>query len=67
MSREHIQRVLAEQELLNSDLEMKRKQLDSWSRELNKRETRTELDRLKLDEDKIKVIMFYIIFLKILK
>ncbi|KAK1402079.1 Factor of DNA methylation 1 [Heracleum sosnowskyi] len=54
MSRDHIQRVLAEQELLNSDLERKKKQLDSWSRELNKRETRTELDRLKLDEEKNK-------------
>lgn len=54
MSRAHIQRVMAEQELLNSDLEKKKKELDSWSRELNKRETRTERDRLKLDEEKNK-------------
>lgn len=58
MSRDHIQRVLAEQELISSDLERKKKQLDSWSRQLNRRETRTELDRLKLDEEKIRVIIF---------
>ena len=55
MSRAHIQRVLAEQELLNLDLEKKKRELDSWSRELNRRETRTERDRLKLDEEKNKV------------
>lgn len=57
MSRAHIQRVMAEQELLNSDLEKKKKELDSWSRELNRRETRTERDRLKLDEEKNKVMI----------
>lgn len=57
MSRAHIQRVMAEQELLNSDLEKKKKELDSWSRELNRRETRTERDRLKLDEEKNKVLI----------
>lgn len=57
MSRAHIQRVMAEQELLNSDLDKKKKELDSWSRELNRRETRTERDRLKLDEEKNKVLI----------
>lgn len=58
VSRDHIQRVLAEQETLNAELEKKRKQLDSWSRELNKREALTERDRQKLDEEKNKVINF---------
>lgn len=54
MSRDQIQRVMAEQELRSSDLERKTKQLDLCSRELNSRETRTELDRQKLDEEKNK-------------
>ncbi|XP_073035057.1 factor of DNA methylation 1-like [Primulina eburnea] len=53
-AREHIKRVLDEQELLNLELEAKKKRLDSWSRELNKRETLTERERNKLEEEKRK-------------
>ncbi|XP_073123435.1 factor of DNA methylation 1-like [Henckelia pumila] len=53
-AREHIMRVLDEQELLNLELEAKKKRLDSWSRELNKRETLTERERNKLEEEKMK-------------
>lgn len=55
ISQENITKVIAEQELLNLELEAKRKQLDSWSRELNRREILTESDREKLDEDRNKV------------
>ncbi|KAK3021815.1 hypothetical protein RJ639_047170 [Escallonia herrerae] len=48
----HIQRVLQEQEELNSDLEKKKKELDSWSKQLNKREALTEHEKQKLDEEK---------------
>nr|XP_017250607.1 PREDICTED: factor of DNA methylation 1-like isoform X1 [Daucus carota subsp. sativus]XP_017250608.1 PREDICTED: factor of DNA methylation 1-like isoform X1 [Daucus carota subsp. sativus] len=54
ISQENITKVIAEQELLNLELEAKRKQLDSWSRELNRREILTESDREKLDEDRNK-------------
>ncbi|XP_051136179.1 factor of DNA methylation 1-like [Andrographis paniculata] len=53
-AREHIKRVLQEQETLNSELETKKKRLDSWSKELNKREASTERDRLKLEEERAK-------------
>ncbi|KAK3021814.1 hypothetical protein RJ639_047169 [Escallonia herrerae] len=53
-AREHVKRVLEEQEELNADLEKKRKQLDSWSKQLNKREALTEREKQKLDEDKKK-------------
>ena len=51
-----MKRVLDEQEMLNRDLENKKKELDSWSRKLNKREALTERERQKLDEEKKKVI-----------
>ncbi|KAL3511962.1 hypothetical protein ACH5RR_024679 [Cinchona calisaya] len=54
LAREHVQRVLDEQEKLNAELEYKKKQLDSWSKELNKREALTERERQKLDEEKKK-------------
>ncbi|KAL3618369.1 hypothetical protein CASFOL_038690 [Castilleja foliolosa] len=53
-AREHIKRVLDEQEKLNRDLEQKRRELDSWSKVLNKRETLTERERQKLEEEKSK-------------
>lgn len=56
LAREHVQRVLDEQEKLNSELESKKRKLDSWSKELNKREALTERERQKLDEEKKKVI-----------
>ncbi|KAK1379037.1 hypothetical protein POM88_025781 [Heracleum sosnowskyi] len=40
-----------EQQLLKSDLEFKRKQVDCWSKELN---THTQRDTLELDEEKSK-------------
>ncbi|PHT47593.1 Factor of DNA methylation 1 [Capsicum baccatum] len=52
LAREHVQKVLMEQEMLSLELESKKKKLDSWSRELNKRETLTEREKQKLDEEK---------------
>ncbi|KAL8226115.1 hypothetical protein R6Q57_018672 [Mikania cordata] len=54
LAREHVKRVLDEQEILNADLEKRRKKLDSWSKELNKREALTEREKQKLDEEKQK-------------
>ncbi|PIN04135.1 hypothetical protein CDL12_23335 [Handroanthus impetiginosus] len=54
IAREHIKRVLDEQEMLNLELEQKKRRLDAWSKELNKRETLTERDRQKLEEEKAK-------------
>ncbi|XP_073127420.1 factor of DNA methylation 1-like [Henckelia pumila] len=53
-AQERIKWVLDEQELLNLELEAKKKRLDLWSRELNKRETLTEHERNKLEEEKMK-------------
>ncbi|CAL5361604.1 unnamed protein product [Camellia sinensis] len=52
LAREHIRRILDEQEMLNFELENKRKELDTWSKQLNKREALTERERQKLDEEK---------------
>ncbi|KAL4559877.1 hypothetical protein LXL04_032023 [Taraxacum kok-saghyz] len=54
LAREHVKRVMDEQEKLSSELEIRRKKLDSWSRELNKREALTEREKQKLDEEKKK-------------
>lgn len=54
IAREHIRRILDEQETLNHELEVKRKELDSWSKQLNRREALTERERQKLDEEKEK-------------
>ncbi|KAK1413122.1 hypothetical protein QVD17_34889 [Tagetes erecta] len=54
LAREHVKRVLDEQEMLNADLEKRRKKLDSWGKELNKREALTEREKQKLDEEKQK-------------
>ncbi|KAI3463456.1 hypothetical protein Pfo_020119 [Paulownia fortunei] len=54
VAREHIKRVLDEQEMLNLELENKKRRLDSWSKELNKREALTERERQKLEEEKTK-------------
>ncbi|XP_062089971.1 factor of DNA methylation 1 [Humulus lupulus] len=53
-AREHVRRVIEEKEKLSFDLEMKKKKLDSWSKEINKREALTEREREKLDEEKKK-------------
>lgn len=54
VARDSVRKVLDEQEKLNYQLEAKQKKLDSWSRELNKREVLTERERQKLDEEKQK-------------
>ncbi|KAJ9689280.1 hypothetical protein PVL29_014788 [Vitis rotundifolia] len=54
LARDHVQRILGEQEKLNYELDSKRKELDSWSKELNKREALTEREKQKLDDDKKK-------------
>lgn len=56
LARDNVRRIFEEQEKLNYELEAKKKKLDYWSKELNKREALTELERQKLDEDKKKVI-----------
>lgn len=55
-ARDNVRRILEEQEKLNNELESKRKTLDSWSKELNKREVLTERERHKLDEEMKKVM-----------
>lgn len=59
LAQNHVRRILEEQEKLNYELESKRKELDSWSKELNKREALTERERQKLDEEKKKVIQHF--------
>ncbi|XP_057786999.1 factor of DNA methylation 1-like isoform X2 [Salvia miltiorrhiza] len=54
LAREHIKKVLDEQEMLNIELENKKKRLDSWSKELKNREALTERERQKLEEEKQK-------------
>uniref|UniRef100_A0A2P2ISJ1 Uncharacterized protein MANES_04G103800 n=1 Tax=Rhizophora mucronata TaxID=61149 RepID=A0A2P2ISJ1_RHIMU len=53
-ARDNIHRILEEQEHLNDEIEAKRKKLDKWSKDLNKSEALTELERQKLDEEKKK-------------
>lgn len=52
LARDNVRRILEEQEKLNYELETKMKDLDSWNKSLNKRETMTERERQKLDEEK---------------
>ena len=63
LSQEHVQRVFDEQERLKEDLEKRGKNLDSWSKELNKREALTEREKQKLEEEKRKVILFFYSYL----
>ena len=56
-SRENIRRILEEQENLSHELETKKRKIDIWSKELNKREALTERERQKLDEDRRKVTL----------
>ncbi|WJX45378.1 hypothetical protein P8452_32262 [Trifolium repens] len=53
-AREEVRRILEEQEKMSNDLDEKMRKLDSWSRDLNKREVLTDQERQKLDEDKKK-------------
>lgn len=52
LQREHVRRILHEQEKLSHDLEIKKRQIDWRTRELNKREALTERERQKLEEEK---------------
>ncbi|XVE70166.1 hypothetical protein DITRI_Ditri10aG0050400 [Diplodiscus trichospermus] len=54
LARDNVRRILEEQEKLNYELETKKKKIDNWSKELNKREALTERERQKLDEEKNK-------------
>lgn len=56
-ARENIQRILKEQENLSHELESKKRRIDDWNKQLNRREALTELERQKLNEDKQKVIL----------
>ncbi|XVF24677.1 hypothetical protein REPUB_Repub13aG0148000 [Reevesia pubescens] len=54
LARDNVRRILEEQEKLNYELDTKKRKIDNWSKELNKRETLTERERQKLDEEKKK-------------
>ncbi|OMO52869.1 hypothetical protein CCACVL1_29052 [Corchorus capsularis] len=54
LARDNVRRILEEQEKMNYELEMKKKRIDHWTKELNKRETLTERERQKLEEEKQK-------------
>ncbi|KAK7389487.1 hypothetical protein VNO78_24580 [Psophocarpus tetragonolobus] len=53
-ARNEVRRIFDEQEKLSSELEEKKRKLDSWTRDLNKREALTDQERLKLAEEKKK-------------
>ncbi|CAI8601396.1 unnamed protein product [Vicia faba] len=53
-AREEVRRILEEQEKLSNELDEKMRKLDSWNRDLNKREVLTDQERQKLEEDKKK-------------
>ncbi|XP_057454103.1 factor of DNA methylation 1-like [Lotus japonicus] len=53
-TRNEVRRILEEQEKFSTELEKKRRKLDSWSRALNKREVLTDQERQKLEEEKKK-------------
>ncbi|KAK2378456.1 protein INVOLVED IN DE NOVO [Trifolium repens] len=53
-AREELHRIFEEQEKMSNELDEKMRKLDSWSRDLNKREVLTDQERQKLDEDKKK-------------
>lgn len=52
IARDHVRRILEEQEKMNHELESKKRQLDWRARELSKREVLTERERQKLEEEK---------------
>ncbi|CAN7041290.1 unnamed protein product [Brassica oleracea var. botrytis] len=49
-----IQKILNDKERLSNELEKKMQKLSEWSKALDKKEALTELERQKLDEEKIK-------------
>ncbi|KAG2321298.1 hypothetical protein Bca52824_014511 [Brassica carinata] len=54
MSVRSIQKILEDKESLSNELEAKMLRLQNWSKELEKKEALTELERQKLDEEKKK-------------
>ncbi|KAK6915074.1 Zinc finger-XS domain, partial [Dillenia turbinata] len=54
LAHEHVQRILREKEILSYELQTKRIELDRRSKELNKHEALTELEKQKLDEERKK-------------
>ncbi|KAF5189451.1 Factor of dna methylation, partial [Thalictrum thalictroides] len=56
-ARERTHRILYESEQLKRDLDSRRRDIDYWSKELNKREAFNERQRRKLDEDMSKSVM----------
>ncbi|CAL1374251.1 unnamed protein product [Linum trigynum] len=51
VARDNVHRILAEQERMNNELELRKKKIDNWTKELNKREALTDRERQRLDED----------------
>jgi len=58
-ARQEVRRILEEQEKLRNELDEKMRKLDTWSRDLNKREVLTDQERQKLEEDKKKVYIAF--------
>lgn len=58
LARDNVHRIMEETQNLNDELEAKKRKLDCWSKELNKREAITERERQKLDEEKKMVKTF---------
>ncbi|PIA45763.1 hypothetical protein AQUCO_01600188v1 [Aquilegia coerulea] len=56
-ARERTHRILYESEQLKRDLDSRRRDIDHWSKELNKREAFNERQRRRLDEDMSKSVM----------
>ncbi|KAL9239646.1 hypothetical protein vseg_013949 [Gypsophila vaccaria] len=52
LARDHVRKILNEQENMNRELESKKRLLDERARELSKREVLTERERQKLEEEK---------------
>ena len=57
ISQRNVYRILQEKEMLSKKLEYRMKDLDAWSKELDKKQALTELERQKLEEEKKKVIV----------
>ncbi|CAN6804288.1 hypothetical protein Bca4012_100242 [Brassica carinata] len=54
ISQRNVYRILQEKEMLSKKLEDRMKDLDTWSKELDKKQALTELERQKLEEEKKK-------------
>ena len=59
-SQRKVYRILQEKEMLSKKLEDRMKDLETWSKELDKKQALTELERQKLEEEKKKVIIVYL-------